>query len=86
MVERLDRLAALARKDSMRGMRALIAALHDDHKLRTEASERLVGFDAMERAGRLGSCWISRTMRDTLRTALAAVNTEPRVPAGDSHV
>ena len=64
------------------GVASLASALQDDPVLLQEARIRLAQYSEMERANRLGACWISRTMKETLTAALAVMNTMPGVPAG----
>lgn len=83
----LDQHASAARRDPHKGVAVLVDALRADPDLAQSARDRLKVYAEMEAAGRLASCWISRTKQATLMTALAAANKPaPGVPAGDAHV
>ena len=71
----LDQHASVARREPGKGMPALVAALQADPALVAETRERLARYAAMDQAGRMEACWISRTTRETLLAALAAANT-----------
>lgn len=73
---------AAVRKDKVQGMAALIAAIRTDKVFAQDVSGRLANYKEMERADRLKACWISTQIKETLTAALAAIKTQPGVPAG----
>jgi hypothetical protein len=79
-------LTALQHVAAVRKDPAVIARLVDDMRaeprLVEEAQGLLAHYAELDRAGRLESCWISRTAKETLTAALAAAQTSPDVPAG----
>lgn len=77
----LDQHAAAARR-APEGMKAFVAALHEDAALRASLTERLKLYAEMNRAGRMEACVISRRRRETMAAALAAMKQTPGVPAG----
>lgn len=65
---------------------AVIAAHRANQALVQTARARLATYAAMERFGRMESCWVSRTTRTILLAALAAASEKPGVPAGGTNV
>lgn len=63
-------------------MKALVAAIQADKVFAQEVNKRLAHYKDMERVDRLRACWISTKTKETLTAALAAIKTQPGVPAG----
>ena len=65
---------AAVRKDPSGAMATLIASLKADASLLQQARAELQLCHDLEKAGRLGACWIQQITKTTLTDALAAAN------------
>lgn len=63
-------------------METLVSAIRTDTVFAQEVNDRLSHYRKMERVDRLRACWISTKINETLTAALAAIKTQPGVPAG----
>jgi hypothetical protein len=73
---------AAVRKDRTKGMENLVTAIRTDAVFAQDVRQRLARYREMERVDRLHACWISTKINETLTAALAAIKTQPGVPAG----
>jgi hypothetical protein len=73
---------AAVRKDRTKGMENLVTAIRTDAVFAQDVRQRLARYREMERVDRLQACWISTKINETLTAALAAIKTQPGVPAG----
>ena len=62
-----------AARNKADGKAKLVAALAADPTFQQEARQRLADIAALEQAGRLEACWISRLTKETLTAALAEI-------------
>ena len=72
MLTALQHVAAI--REEPAAMKALIADREANPSLVTEARDLLAHYQQLRDAGRLDSCWVSRTAQETLTAALAAAN------------